>query len=359
MTVDADVLIVGSGIAGACAAHAAVRAGRHVTLVDEGIHRASDLPIALVNPLRGRAGRLVPRGVDGMTATFDLIDRLRSEGHVIGAGRGLHRPLVDVQGDALTEPYWRARVAGRLDFAFLEASPVGLGLVDRPPSLYLPRAGWVAAPDLLAALRASGVANPDAQRGVVPIAARVETVARDAVRLADGTLLRARVVLWCGGAWGAHGLEHPRAKSGKEAMSGDEAMPAARPEPAIYKPGSLAMTTGRCTDAPMTFGLYAAPWGATGSRTLIGPTRENATATFPYPRADVSAVEEAIARLQDRVRRLFGAHIALEPVWRGVRLARLSAGARRALGDVATLTALGSRGYLMAPLLASEWAASL
>ena len=344
VSVDADVLIVGCGIAGASAAHAAVRAGRHVTIVDAGVHRASDLPVALVNPLRGHDGRLVPRGVEGMEATFDLIDRLRAEGHAIAAGRGLHRPLVDLHGDRLTEAYWRTRIADRLDFDFLAASPVGLGLVARPPTLYLPRAGWVAAPDLLRALRAAG--------GVVSMEAHVDSVARDAVRLADGTVLQARRVLWCGGAWGAQGLDDASAKTA-------DGPPVAIPrESAIYKLGSLATTPARFTDAPMTFGLYAAPWQGAGEGTLIGPTREEATSTFPRS-TDAPTLDDAIARLQDRVRSLFGADIALAPAWRGVRLARMSTEARHALRDVETLTALGSRGYLMAPLLANEWAASL
>ena len=83
----ADVLVVGGGIAGLCAAYRATRAGRDVTLVDEGVHRASDLPIALVNPLRGHTGRLVADGVDGMRATFSLVDALRDAGHAIDSGR--------------------------------------------------------------------------------------------------------------------------------------------------------------------------------------------------------------------------------------------------------------------------------
>ncbi len=314
---DLDLLIVGGGIAGWSAAHVAARRGRHVTVVDEGVHRASDLPIALVNPLRGHAGRLVPRGVEGMVATFDLIDRLRADGHAIAAGRGLHRPLVDVQGDLLGEAYWRTRIAGRLDFEFFTASPPGLGLVEAPPTLFLPQA---------------------------------ELVAPAAVRLADGALLRARSVLWCGGAWGAHGLDT------KAAIGERSATPA---DAAIYKPGSLAMTAERLTDAPMTFGLYATPWsgGKTANCTLIGPTREDATSTFSTD--DSNHVDDAIARLQDRARRVFGGSITLTSAWRGVRLARLSADARHALRDVASLTALGSRGFLMAPLLAGEWAASL
>jgi glycine/D-amino acid oxidase-like deaminating enzyme len=341
---DLDVLIVGGGIAGWSAAYFAVRCGRHVTVVDEGVHRASDLPIALVNPLRGHAGRLVPRGVEGMRATFDLIDRLRADGHAIAAGRGLHRPLVDLQGDPLGETYWRTRIANRLAFDFVDPSPIGLGLLARPPSLYLPQAGWVAAPELLAALRADS--------GLTPIEARVEVVTRDAVRLADGTPLRARSVIWCGGAWGAQGLDRSQATTDEGAL--------ARGEAAIYKPGSLATTADRFTDAPMTFGLYAAPWG---DGTLVGPTREDAMATFPIDEGDDrvmdTVIDPPIARLQERVRRLFGPDIALASAWRGVRLARLSTAARDALRDVATLTALGSRGFLMAPLLAREIVASL
>ena len=338
---DADVLVVGAGIAGLSAAWFAALAGRHVTVVDDGRHRASDLPIALVNPLRGHRGRLVSDGVDGMHATFALVDALRAEGHPIDHGRGLYRPLIDLAGDLLTEDYWRARLESRLAFDWHPHSPRSLGLSSDVPSLHLRDAGWVAAPQLLRALRAGS--------GATCIDGRVVAICPDpddrsaVATLADGTTIHARSLLWCGGAWGAACL--------------DREEPGAAPRDGLYKPGSLLTTNVRLADEPLAFGLYVIPTGANGTEqaTLVGPTREGSTAVFP----DSATPPDAVASVQERIARTFGSSAALRPSWRGVRLARLSTAARGALVGVATLTAFGSRGFLMAPLQARAWARSL
>lgn len=335
-----DVLIVGAGIAGLSAACFAARAGRWVTIVDDGAHRASDLPIALVNPLRGHTGRVIADGVAGMRATFALIGTLREAGHAIAAGRGLYRPLIDVPEEAAAEPYWRTRIDGRLAFDWHATAPSSLGLATPVPALYLHDAGWVAPRGLLDALKAASAAHC--------IVGRVTRVVADrtgggTVSLADGSIVEARALLWCGGAWGA-------------ALLDDDASP----HDALYKPGSLLAVDARLTDAALSFGLYAAPWTASidgGDRavTLIGPTREDTQARFP----DTAVPPEAVVHLGDRIARVFGSTLQAEAVWRGVRLARLSSAASAALGGVSTLTALGSRGFLMAPLLAEAWARSL
>jgi glycine/D-amino acid oxidase-like deaminating enzyme len=332
---DADVLIVGGGIAGLSAAWFAARAGREVTVVDDGRHRASDLPIALVNPLRGHAGRLVRDGIDGMRATFALIDALRADGHAIDHGRGLYRPLIDLDGEALAEAWWHARLDSRLAFDWHAIAPSSLGLVDDVPSLLLHEPGWVAAPQMLRSLRvASGATWID--DSVVAIAANDQG---GTVTLSDGTRIVARSVLWCGGAWGAACLD--RAADGDLTRDG------------LYKPGSLVGTRATLTSAPLAFGLYAIPLAA--GATLVGPTREGSRSGFD----DADTPAHVVAHLQDRITRTFGSTMTLTPIWRGVRLARLSSAARRALDGTATLTALDSRGFLMAPLLAAEWSRSL
>jgi glycine/D-amino acid oxidase-like deaminating enzyme len=344
---DADVLIVGGGIAGWSAAYFAALRGRRVTLVDEGVQRASDLPVALVNPLRGHAGRLIARGVDGMHATFALVDALRERGHAIDAGRGLHRPLIDRNADATHEAYWRERLAGSLAFDWHARAPSSLGLVDPVPTLYLRDAGWVAPAGLLRAL--------SIEARVTLLVDRVIAFDTASVTLAGGTAVRARSLLWCGGAWGCAGIDRDHADAND----------------AIYKPGSLLSTSATLTREPLSFGLYALPRPASANGTLIGPTREDSQSRFP----DGAVAAEAIRHLEDRVARTFGetiartfdttvdrssgSTVALEHVWRGVRLAKLSTHASHALRGVPMLTALGSRGYLMAPLLAAAWALSL
>ena len=329
-----DVLIVGAGIAGLSAAWHARQKGRDVTIVDDGAHRASDLPMALVNPLRGHAGRLVADGIDGMRATMALIDALRADGHPIDAGRGLHRPLIGVAPEALQEHYWRTKLDGRLAFDWLDRAPSSLGLVDAVPCLRLHEPGWVAPRGLLDALQSASAA-----RRVVD---RVMRIARDGdgfvVTLAHGSALTAATVLWCGGAWGA-------------ALLDGDAPPGAAD--ALYKSGSLLGIDARLVDTPLSFGLYAAP--SQDGMTWIGPTREPSSATFP----DHDLPAAAFARLDERVARVFGATWPVRERWRGVRLARLSSHAAAALDGVPTLTAFGSRGFLMAPLQAARWARSL
>ncbi len=323
---DADVLIVGGGIAGWSAAWFASRRGRDVTLVDEGVHRASDVPVALVNPLRGRVGRLVARGVDGMHATFALVDALRRDGHAIAGARGLYRPLIGRYDEFATEAYWRATIGAALDFDWHDRAPTALGLVECVPSLFLRDAGWVESAGLLGALVAGSRATRIDGRAVLD--------GIDRVVLADGSAIRARRVLWCGGAWGCALLD--------DAIAND----------ARYEPGSLATCVATPTREPLSFGLYAVP---RDDGMLVGPTREPPCKTWPTH----AVPDDAVRHLEDRVARTFGTKIALRPAWRGVRLAHPSSRAAQALAGVPTITALGSRGYLMAPLLAAEWARSL
>ena len=331
---DADVLVVGAGIAGLSAAWNAKRAGRNVTIVDDGAHRASDLPIALINPLRGPRGRLVADGIDGMRATMALIDALRADGHAIDVSRGLHRPLIGVSPEALQEHYWRTKLDGRLVFDWLDRAPSSLGLVDAVPCLRLHEPGCVAPRGLLDALQSASLARR--------VTDRVIRIARDGdgfvVTLAHGAAVVAATVLWCGGAWGAALLDRDAPR---------------RTADALYKPGSLLGCDAPLVGTPLSFGLYVAP--SRDGVTWIGATREPSSATFP----DHDLPVDARDRLDDRVARLFGATTTVRERWRGVRLARLSSHAAAALDGVPTLTALGSRGFLMAPLQAARWARSL
>ena len=334
---NADVLIVGGGIAGWSAAYFATRAGRGVTLVDAGVHRASDLPIALVNPLRGKAGRLVPRGIDGMRATFALIDALQDAGHRIEHHRGLFRPLIDVVVKAREPGYWKAVLPHDFGFEWHVQAPSSLGLVAPVAALYLPEPGWLAPRGLLDALKSESRAT-SIDDEVLAIDVDGSTHA-GVVSLASGTRVVARSLLWCGGAWGASRLD--RACDNHSDVD------------AIYKPGCLVTTPTTLTRNAISFGLYAVP--LSDARTLVGPTREPSRHSFP----DDAMPDDAIPRLQDRIAQVFGRSIEVSSAWRGVRLVRSSSTVRQALSDVLAITALGSRGFLMAPLLAAEWAQSL
>ena len=344
---DADVLIVGGGVAGASAAYFAARAGRQVTLVDAGLHRASDLPLALVNPLRGRLGRLVRDGIEGARCTFALIDRLIEDGHRIAHGRGLWRPLIGAPQSLCARAFWEALLPGDFPFAWHDAAPASLGLVGAAPALWLADAGWAAPRELLAAAIASSRALVLANE-VVAISSTLARTCGDASRIAtlvDGNRIVARTILWCAGAWGASRLVRA---SGAARLGDGNAL--------AYKPGSLVVTATPLTDAPLTFGTYAAPTCDDSVQgTVLGPTREPAAKNFAMP----TPRDEAIARLVQRAQRAFRVTIEIRDAWHGVRLARVPSSLADALNGTRAITALGSRGFLMAPLWAAQWARSL
>jgi glycine/D-amino acid oxidase-like deaminating enzyme len=328
-----DVLVIGAGIAGRAAAYYAKRRGRRVTIVDAGLPATSGVPVALVNPLRGATGRLVPHGVAGMRATLALVDALRERGHPVVAGRGVHRPLITTAAQLRQQAYWDARLQGQLAFDWHATAPHELGLAEPVPSLFLHDAGWIEPASLLAAL----AAETQAER----LAGRVITITGcKRATLADGTTIAADTILWCAGASGAAQLDaavDPALRDG------------------VYKPGSLVIAHETLTREPLSFGLYAVPAPGRPDETIVGPTREDAVA---WP-DDAPLESRAVRLLEDRVARTFGKEVALAPLWRGTRLARLSTPATAALRGIAALTGLGSRGFLMAPLLAEGWSRSL
>jgi len=330
------VLVVGGGIAGWSAAWFATRRGASVTLVDAGIDRASELPIALVNPVRGRQGRVVARGIAGMRATFALVDALVAEGHAVVHGRGLFRPLPAGSAD---REAWASRLPDDLRWRWHDEAPDALGLVDAPATLEWPDAGWIAPRGLLDALARCGARRVDGE------AVRIDATS---VELASGERLGADRVVWCGGAWGASRLD--RSPVHGECANDD----------GHYRPGSLVVAPGALSAEALAFGLYAVPLDRrhgidADAMTILGPTREASRPT--YPEGEVPP--EAVDALRTDIAAVLRAPAALTPLWRGVRLSRLSSRAQAHLAGVDSITALGSRGYLMAPLLAADWAASL
>ncbi len=309
---DADLLIIGAGIAGASAAYFAARAGRRVLVIDQG-SRASDVPSALINPVRGLQGRLIKQGPAGAAFTFALIDALRAQGHVIAGARGLWRPVAD----AGLRAAWAAQLPADYAHIWHDHVPAELGLKgDWLAVLELPASGWVDAPALLQALlKASGAE-------ILRAAVQSVNVAAHSVTLADGRTLQSRELLWAGGALGALSL------GGK----------------ALYRPGSVVVTAGSLGAHAVSHGLYATPCGA-GS--ALGPTTESSTATYP----PAAVPDGAMAKMIERATHMFQNPVQASQSWRGVRLARVELPA-----GLAALGPFGSRGFLLAPLQAHAMA---
>jgi glycine/D-amino acid oxidase-like deaminating enzyme len=312
MTAPAHVLIVGAGIAGASAAYFASKAGARVTLIASPSGTASQVPTALINPVRGTAGKVVTGGFEAARFTFQLIEELMQRGHHIGHGRGVFRPVPDAE----TRERWQQQLPDEEDYEW-RVVDASLGLSDAWHSaLYLPQAGWVETNSLLQAL----LTESGAQR----ITAEVVAInARGAgVQCADASVVEADSLLWCGGARGA-------------ALSGAGAH--------TFRPGSVLLLEQTLSEQAVSYGIYAAPCGRSG---VVGSTSE--------PRAnqyqDDPDSQWAIDRLQRRVAGMWHHVPRVTGTFRGVRFER------NAKASIATLDGFGSRGYLLAPLAASNWA---
>lgn len=350
MTIDADVLVVGGGIAGRSAAWFASHAGHRVTVVDAGRHCASRVPVAMLNPLRGREGRVVPRGIVGMGATFALIDALGPARRHLVVARGVLRPVVDASPERRERTSWISRLPSTLAWSWHERVPNDAGLRIDAPAIELHDAGAVDANAMLDALRATCAARW--------IEGEVVDLVHDGdahhATLMDGRRIAAGRMLWCGGAWGAARIDAARRRRG---VSGHE-----DERNAVYRPGSVAVFASTSRSGPkrtLACGLYAAPLGS--ARFVFGPTHEASRARHAGCRAPRDGRIDAsrVSSLRERAARWFGDPGAPLDGWRGVRLERLSSGTTATLAGIPTLTALGSRGFLLAPLLAREWAARL
>ena len=312
MATPAHVLIVGAGIAGASAAYYASRAGARVTLVAGSTGTASQVPTALVNPVRGTAGKVVKGGFEAARFTFDLIEQLTQRGRRIGHGRGLLRPVPDQE----TRDLWQRQLPPEEHYQW-RAVDASLGLSGSWHSaLYLPEAGWLETASMLNALLD--------ESGARRITAEVSEIdaAGSGVRCADGTLLEADLLLWCGGARGA-------------ALSGDAAH--------TFRPGSVMLLEAPLSEVALSYGIYAAPCGTGG---VVGSTSEPRDNQYQ----DTADNAWAMERLQQRIARTWQQVPRATGTFRGVRFER------NAAARIATLDGFGSRGYLLAPLAASNWA---
>jgi glycine oxidase len=336
MAHDADVIVVGAGLAGACAAFR-LSADHRVHLVEADVPAAgaSRAAAGLVNPFMGRRARPVWRLRDAL----DAVDRLVSDADVpeLFPPRGVLRPVVEPDQEA---PF-RAAAAEHPDLAtWLSPAEVA----DRAPAvttdrggLFVPRGGAIDVPALV-----RGVLDAARARGaVVEIDAPVlywretPTAAVVEVDRGDGTAeLRAdRVVLALG--QGAFSFPELR-RLGLRGVKGQTVRvrrPAAVPDP-------LPPLSGRG---------YVVPDGDT---LVLGSNYDN-----NYD--DLTPDPDATAYIREKTAAMVPGVDAAEVrgVRAGVRVKTPESG-RPLLGPLPrrrrlwTFTALGSKGLLTAPLLA-------
>lgn len=312
------LLIVGGGVAGASAAYFAARAGHHVTLLDAGAGRSSDVPAALLNPVRGQSGKVEPQALAGLRFTWALLAELQALGHVIPHSQtGVLRPVPDEK----TQRKWAAALPAEMPHVWREPAgfPSGWHRV-----LDVPEGGWVSGAALVGALkRASGA------RLVRGKALRIRA---GGAALESGEVLEAERVIFCGGSFGA---EFSHQNDGQR-------------EGATHRAGSLLLL-GQAPQQPLSFGAYLAPAAVGGvlGATFEAPTASHAAALAGgLPLRSLDWLLQKGAALSD----LSGVQITGR--WTGVRLSALRS-ERDALG-VYHLSGLGSKGFLLGPLLARK-----
>lgn len=156
-----DVAVVGAGVAGLSLARALARAGADVVLVERTApgsspRGASSLPVALLNPWRGRKGAAHPDDLRGLATAWRWADELTAEGLDPGASRS---GVVRIATSARQARDWSERAAREPSLRWL--APGALAAPYQAPfgALLVRDGGRIDAPRWLAALAASARSN--------------------------------------------------------------------------------------------------------------------------------------------------------------------------------------------------------
>ena len=327
---DRQLLVIGGGIAGASAAYFAARAGWTVILIDAAAHRASDVPVALLDPVRGRSGRLDPRALNGLRLTWELIGQLEQAGHPLPHEQ---RGVLRVLPSDLVRGKFDQHLPPDLPHRWLSATPETLRLGSGwPHLLFLPEAGWVSGPALVAALVATS--------GATVRVGRAGTWDDRSVTLEDGERLQGQAVLWCGGSAGASWGGGAGQSAGTDTHRG----------------GSLLLLSANDLPYPVSSGVYLSPGLLPGGvrGTVLG-------ATFDAPTRHPNASGPSLKSMHWLLERAAALSADLSPtvtgLWSGSRLSGERLG--RQPGGWWSLAGLGSKGFLLGPLLARETVALL
>lgn len=370
-----DVAVVGAGIVGASVARAVARTGATVVVLDAGpavAARASDVPVALVNPWRGRKGDAHP---DDLRAT-DVMHRwareLQSEMHgerppeqTVDAD-GLHvtgfhpTGVVRVAGDARQAAAWQARCDAHEDLAWWHPHEVPAGFQAPFGAMLVTNGAWLDAPvwrsSVLASARRHG-AHLHAGTAVTSIARwaagwRLTAQSIDDAGAPRGTIdVDARQVVVCTGAHAvqAWGLDRV----------------GVIPPPWTLHAGHLAALAMADTETsasmplPIAGSVYAVPmkgWAWVGGGHAPVPASAPDITEAVTATADPTGLRRAIARSVPSL-----ASSTVTRVWSGVR-ARSGSGRPSwvvVVPGVAMLGGFAGRGFLAAALEAERAAARL
>jgi glycine oxidase len=339
MSQDADVLVVGAGLAGACAAF--VLSGRmkvHVVEADRPASGASGAAAGLVNPFMGRRARPVWRLHEALEAVSALLDA--AEAADLAPSRGVLRPVVAADQ---AEPFRAAARAHPALATWLDAAEVEArypAVQTEVGALHVPRGGAVDVPAMVEALLAAAAARGATVETEAPVIYWRETPASAVVEVDRGPeteALRAdRVLLALGQGY----RPFPELRRlGLDGVKGQTVR--------VRRPASLSGPL-----PPLSGRGYVVP--DADDTLILGSNYDN---DFDDLRPDPQAtayIREKTARMVPGVD-----ETAVLDEWAGVRVKHTD-GNRPLLGPLPrrerlwTFTALGSKGLLTAPLLARE-----
>lgn len=309
-----SMLIIGAGIAGASLAYQATKQGWTVTVVDAGGGRASDVPAALLNPVRGQGGRVPAGAVAGMAHTWALIDELQAQGYPVPHGKtGVLRPIPDEK----TYRKWQANLPPELPHEWLDPAQCPHLPQHWYKVLYLPQAGWLSGGAFCRALLAAG--------GAVVVRGNVVTNESQHVMLKGGETLLADVVVNCTGSGGAAEGE------------------------GTHRAGSVLLLRSAPTP-PSSFGVYLSPTvgGGVLGGTFEAPQGSHAAALAQgLPLHSLGWLLGKAAALTDLSK------LEVTGQWTGVRFSGVDIGTQPDEAGVYHLRGLGSKGFLLGPLLAA------
>jgi glycine/D-amino acid oxidase-like deaminating enzyme len=193
------IAVVGAGITGCTLAYTLARRGHRVTLIEAGRLAAAALPLALLNPYRGRRAAATAYDLQGLQATWQLVAELDALGLDAGAYRS---GVVRIATSARQAKLWQQLQGVR----WLE--PGQLPPPYRAPygGFFFPEGGYVVPARLLRAL----VSAAERFGATLSESCRVEAVASDPLRLkTDQGVIEAERVLLCIGAERIPGLAIP------------------------------------------------------------------------------------------------------------------------------------------------------
>jgi len=333
-----DVAIVGGGVMGASLARALARAGHAVTWWAPEPAGASAVPVALLNPYRGRSGRAHPDDLAALRVTWRWAEELRAAGQAPGAHRSGVLRLADGerQARAFGEVPGLCRLAA-------DALPAPFRSVHG--GAWVAEGGWIDPRTWLAALARDAAAHAAARtpRRVAAIE-RVRVARGRAARGAAGrwrltgddgvTSLHDRVLVATGAAaWPTGWTQALGETPAFERLAGD-VVPTRLPAPAVPLAG--ASYVGPVTDDR---GVAVAAIG--GHHRPPGPAPEDAA------RRLVSNISWAWPELEET-------QLRTEAAWWGVRAH--GEGNRPQLRELAPgawwVGALAGRGFVVAAAVA-------